>query len=516
LNEQPLKPSKRTGFLAGALGGLLMTLVLLALRFTVDVQILTEVMADWLTGLLPATVFEWFIQALQFNAKRLLFVGIFLGQIGVGGLLGVAYVRKWPNAGSDKGSILRALVIAACIWFLLAAVVTPLMGAGPFGTELPGGALVYSGVLAFAVAVFAFTLTQFTVLARTNQAQDSSRRAFMRKVAIFGGMAIVGGFAVQTILSNLGRLAPAVSGRRSRGVLSNEVTSNEDFYVVAKSSITPNIVAEDWKLTISGEGVGSPQTITYDQLVAMPSFEEYVTLTCISNMIGGDLISNALWKGVRLSYILDLCEMDPTVERLSFWAADGYYDSFPIDVARRDEVMVAYEMNGVPLPKEHGYPARIIVPGLYGMENVKWLTEIEPKPADFRGFWQKRGWADTAVIKTMSRIDMPASRDNVPVDEVEVAGVAFAGKRGISKVEVSLDDGRTWREAGFEPALSDYSWVIWRLPWNDAMPGEPALKVRATDGDGALQTAERTGNVPSGATGYHRVQVFLTEPEATT
>ena len=165
---------------------------------------------------------------------------------------------------------------------------------------------------------------------------------------------------------------------------------------------------------------GGIVTLTYADLLAMPAIEEYVTLTCISNMVGGDLISTALWKGVPLRLVLDRAGIGEGTERVSFRAADGYIDSFPYDVAVRDEVIVAYEMNGVPLPFAHGFPARIIVPGLYGMENVKWLIKIAPEDADFRGYWQRRGWADTAIIKTISRIDTPGRRAKIPA--IETAG----------------------------------------------------------------------------------------------
>lgn len=516
--EQPIaSPSRRAGFVAGALGGLLMTLVLVALRFSLNAQIITEIMADWFTRLLPSSVFDFFIEQMGFNAKRMLFVLIFLGQIGVGGLIGMAYVRYEAEAGYADGLVTRAAVLTGIIFAALVFIVTPVLGAGVLGNALPDGAVAYSGGLLFAVAAFSLTLTQVTALAeRSGGVQyNASRRDFVQKAAIFSVIVVVGGVAIQTILTNLSRLAPSISGRRGAGVLSTPVTPNDEFYVVGKSAVLPSLEADTWELVIQGEGVGNPVRLTYAQLLAMPSIEEYVTLTCISNPTGGDFISNALWKGVPLKHILELAQFEPTTERVGFWAADGYFDSFPYEIAMRDEVIVAYQMNGVPLPTEHGAPARIIVPGLYGMENVKWLIKMEPVADSFRGFWQRRGWQDTAVIKTMSRVDTPASRGRVPVDLVEVAGVAFAGKRGIKRVEVSVDDGKTWRDAQFEAPLSEFTWVIWRLDWPDVMPSDPYILVRATDGTGATQTEKKQGNQPSGPTGYHRVHVFIEEPSPT-
>ena len=493
-----------------------MTLVLVALRFIFEAEVMTEVMADWLTSLLPIAVFDFFLDQLQFNAKRLLFVLIFIGQIGVGGLIGMAYVRLSTDAGREEGATKRALLLALGIWLILALVVTPIMGVGFFGSQLPDGALIYSAPLLFAVGAYSLTLTQMLALAGRSGGirYNASRRDFIQKAAIFSGIVLVGGFAIQTIVSNIGRLAPSFSGRR-RGVLSTPVTPNDEFYAVAKSYVTPVIEIGDWALELERPNDGGVVNLTYADLLAMPAIEEYVTLTCISNLIGGDLISNALWKGVPLRLVLERAGIGEGTERVSFHAADGYVDSFPYDVAKRDEVIVAYEMNGVPLPVSHGFPARIIVPGLYGMENVKWLTKIAPVTADFRGYWQQRGWADTAMIKTMSRIDTPETRGRIPTNEIEVAGVAFAGKRGIQRVEVSVDRGGTWRDAIFEEPLSDYAWVIWRLEWADPMPDHIEIVVRATDGTGVVQESRPKTNHPSGATGYHKIQVSLIEPSPT-
>ena len=516
MGAESMGPSKRTGFLAGALSGLLMTLLLTAFRFIFDTQIITEVMADWLTRVMPARLFDFFLEQLQFNAKRLLFGLIFLGQIGVGGLIGMLYARADADSAYWDKSVQRAMIITVPTWLVLVLAVTPVMGAGLFGTNLLGGAMTYSGALLLAVGAYGFTLTHLLALLgeRDSGAQHSqSRREFLRKAGVFSVIVLVGGFALQTILTNLSRLTPAISGRR-KGELSTVVTPNDEFYVVAKSAVVPSIDADDWTLHFGGD-VTNAVDLTYAELLAMPAVEQYVTLTCISNDVGGDLISNALWKGVPLKLLLERAGLPEGTDRLGFYAADGYFDSFPLDVAMRDEVIVAYQMNGVPLPAEHGFPARIIVPGLYGMEHVKWLVKIEPVASSFRGFWQQRGWADTAVIKTSSRIDIPADRARVPRNLVDVAGVAFAGTRGVLKVEVSTDDGKSWRETDFEPALSPYAWVIWHLDWPEPPLGRSDLLVRATDGTGAVQPRPSKHNLPAGPEGYHEVAFSVTEPSPT-
>lgn len=513
---QRASPSAKSAFLAGSLGGLLMTLVLLGLRFTFDAQVITEVTADWLTSLLPIAVFDFFLNQLQFNAKRLLLVLIFLGQIGVGGLIGMAYARLSMESAYEEGATKRGLFLAFATWLVLVLAVTPIIGAGFFGAQLPEGALTYSAPLLFAVGAYSLTLTQVLALAGRSGGirYNASRRDFLQKAAVFSGIALVGGLAIQSIVTNLSRLAPSISTRRP-GVLATPITPNDEFYTVAKSYVTPRIGIEEWSLEIQRPNDAGVVNLTYADLLAMPAIEEFVTLTCISNLIGGDLISTALWKGVPLRLVLERAGIGEGTERVSFRAADGYIDSFGYDVAIRDEVIVAYEMNGEPLPFSHGFPARIIVPGLYGMENVKWIIKIAPEAAEFRGYWQRRGWADTAVIKTMSRIDTPGRRSRIPANEVEVAGVAFAGKRGIERVEVSVDGGETWKDANVDDPLSEFTWVIWRLDWPDPMPAKIEIVVRATDGEGGIQESRLTNNHPSGATGYHHVEVSITEPAPT-
>ena len=264
---------------------------------------------------------------------------------------------------------------------------------------------------------------------------------------------------------------------------------------------------QGWILEIDGE-VEVPYWVDYQQLVTMPSVEEYVTLECISNLVGGDLISNAKWRGVPLRAFLERARLKPGVVDIAFYAQDGYSESIPLEMAMRDEVMVAYEMNGEPLPSKHGFPARLIVPGYFGLKHVKWLTKIEPVVHDFRGYWQQRGWTDVPWVKTFSRIDVPSHESVIEGGTVSLGGVAFAGDRGISNVEVSVDGGATWTAAdSISEPLSPYTWVIWRaeLP---APGAEFGVRVRATDGEGAVQTAEVAKSLPSGATGHHAIRLM--------
>jgi hypothetical protein len=191
-----------------------------------------------------------------------------------------------------------------------------------------------------------------------------------------------------------------------------------------------------------------------------------------------------------------------------FEAEDDYTDSIPLERAMAPEPMLVWQMNGVPLPRFHGTPVRLIVPGIYGMKNVKWLTKITVSNEDYQGFWQQRGWSDPAIVKTASRFDVPGDRDLLAIGRTTIGGVAFGGDRGISAVEVSFDGGDTWQEATIRenPSPGGLSWVIWDLMW-DAKQGSYDLVVRATDGTGEVQTDEHAPELPDGSSGWHRIQV---------
>jgi hypothetical protein len=243
----------------------------------------------------------------------------------------------------------------------------------------------------------------------------------------------------------------------------------------------------------------------------MDRIEEFITLSCVSNEVGGDLVGNALWSGVALTDLLDLAGARSDATQIVGRSVDGWTAGFPTAVATDGRpAMVAVTMNGEPLPVEHGFPARLIVPGLYGyVSATKWLTEIELTTWDaFDGYWIPRGWAKEGPIKTQSRIDVPRPGATLATGPTPIAGVAWAPGRGIDRVEVRVDEG-PWESARLSDALSEHTWVQWAHTW-DATPGAHRLQVRATDGDGHTQTAELAPPAPSGATGYHTVRVEVT------
>lgn len=314
---------------------------------------------------------------------------------------------------------------------------------------------------------------------------------------------------------------PGFEDPRLTPLLDSEVTPTYLFYRIDINPIVPEVDAATWALTVKGQ-VNNPFSINYEQIKAMPSVEEYATLQCVSNKIGGDLISTALWKGVRLKDILSKAQLRPGAKYIAFRCYDGYDVGIPLERGLLEGTILAYDMNLAPLTAEHGYPVRAIVPGLYGMMNPKWITEIEVVDDIYEGYWQRNGWTNDAREATHSFIAIPGQaqiRDRfmnldllninpIPGQRLPIAGVAFAGDRGISKVEVSTDGGVTWKSASIKDPLSNYTWVLWTTGFTpSAGPGNYKIVVRATDKTGKVQTVNIRPPFPDGATGYHMINI---------
>ncbi|MFL6510954.1 MAG: molybdopterin-dependent oxidoreductase [Nitrososphaera sp.] len=300
--------------------------------------------------------------------------------------------------------------------------------------------------------------------------------------------------------------------------VASELTPNDKFYRIDTNIIVPSVDANAWRLNVKGLVRNGPQQYTYDELKAMPSVSEYATLECISDKVDGDLISTAYWKGVSLKSVLEKAQVLPEAVYIVFRCSDGYDVGIPLDRGLMDGTILAYEMNGVPLPAEHGFPVRAIVPGIYGMMNAKWITEIELVDAVYEGFWQRRGWANNAKYQTHSKIVFPGDTLQNRFEEIlstntattgtksPIAGIAFAGERGISKVEVSTDGGKSWQSASIKDPLSNNCWALWALNWVPQNKGKYNIVVRATDKAGNTQTSEIREIYPNGSTGYHSVE----------
>lgn len=310
------------------------------------------------------------------------------------------------------------------------------------------------------------------------------------------------------------RAVPKGAGPRIPG-LSPFVTPTADFYRVDTALVVPRVDATTWRLRVHGRGVTRPLTLSYDDLLRRPLVERDITLTCVSNEVGGPYVGNARWIGVRLSDLLAECGVRPPskggpADQLVARSVDGMTIGSPVeDVMDGRDALLALGMNGEPLPFAHGFPVRMVVPGLYGFVSAcKWIEDIELTTFDaYDPYWVKRGWARKAPVKTQSRIDTPKPFARPTAGTVMVAGVAWAQHRGINKVEVRVDDG-PWQEARLAAEDTSDTWRQWTFPWQ-ATKGGHTLTVRATDRTGAVQTERRTRTIPDGADGWHSVVVTV-------
>jgi DMSO/TMAO reductase YedYZ molybdopterin-dependent catalytic subunit len=495
---------------AAALAGAAAALVAAALATTVRPRIPFPVIAvaERVATTTPGGIATFFIELLQHLALPLTVLLTALALLGVTWALG-----RWllvPFA--DRLGALPAAILAALpLWIVAVSAFEPdatTVSRAAFAVALGACAL-------FGAAVTARVWRRLTADPPLADPEDASRRTAVRAVVVGGGAFALGWLQLGRVLfprPNPGRLplaatpsvtvpppAPSPAFDAIPG-LAPRVTANPDFYVVDEEIVDPDIDPATWTLSIGGL-VERPYTLTYDQLLAKPLVEQYATLECISNEIGGDLISNGRWTGARLADLLEPAGIGAGAVEVVFRAVGGYSDSLPLGDALRPVTLIAVGLNGSTLPREHGFPARVLAPGYYGMKQPKWLLSIEVVDQPYTGYWERRGWIKDAVVRTMSRADTEDESSPTWV----IAGVAFAGDRGISKVEVSFDDGVAWQPAELEAQLSDLTWRRWKLVVTPN--GADHALVRAVDGDGQPQIAQESPPHPSGATGYMRVNL---------
>lgn len=539
------------GFLAGLLAGILASALMLILNMALGGISLPEVFGSAITQLMPASVFDSLHKLIGVDAKRDLFYIILVGQCLVfaliGGLSNIgAGVPRLAWASNSLGQLLWPVggILAFLLWILTGLVFLPLTGAGILGDRLSIG--IFNTALSLAIvglvfgALFVFFQNWFmlrrlraqgTAEADSVEEADSSRRAVLRRGIAVLGLGTVGVLAWRFITAGVGGAAANVPVTRlvqrykSKIVpppipkygdvlpmpnLSTEITANEQYYVVSKNLVSdPKVNANGWSLKLYG-AVEQPYTLSYDALQAIPMKKQYESMMCISNEVGGSYMSNALWEGIPLADLLTRGGGVKTgATKVVLHAADDYSDSIHLTKALEPTTLVALRMNGVQLPQGHGFPARLLVPGIYGMKHVKWITGIEVVDSDFQGYWQQRGWSDPAAIRMTSRIDTPLTGARVAANkQTDIAGVAFSGNKGISQVDVSLDGGQTWETATLKRPLSALTWVLWELPWQPK-PGQYTIVARAIDMEGNVQNPNEAPPAPDGSSGYHSILVTV-------
>jgi DMSO/TMAO reductase YedYZ molybdopterin-dependent catalytic subunit len=536
------------GFFAGVLAGIAMLLTMALLRLFLGWPTPTELIFD---RIFPLLTVEFFIGSLVraggYTPLKLQGVfGALAGQVIVAGLGGVIYAfyleRRDRRASGQpiSSSLLDArgwpLIIPGVLiaTVLFVGLLWPTLSTNYRG--LPPG---IAHVIASFEMLISFSLCGVGImffhglLSRQPHAADVDEKAIAfgrsvgrrRFVALGIGAALA--LALGSTLRRLFRMGTfSYDGRQYGGPKVQKITPirpDDEFYQVSKNLVDPDVARKSWRLDIVGQ-VENPRVYSFADIAAMPAVEQETTLLCISYGVGSGLCSNAIWKGVPLPTLLAQVKPKPNVTTVLFRAADGYYETFRFEKAMEETTLVAYEMNGEPLPRRHGFPLRLIVPGLYGEKNPKWLTRIELlDEADGRlhrrhgcGFYKEQGWGRQGdSVPTHSRFDAPQVRGDhfeAPFQTgkaVEVRGMAFGGDRGISKVEISSDDGETWDDAEITKPGSKLSWSLWSYEWVPDEEGETMLVVRATDGNGNLQISEYRDQVPDGATGLHRVRAFV-------
>ncbi len=536
------KRSFWTGFIAALAAGAIATGIMLVLSVSFDGVSLPETFGSDLTALMPPPLFDYLHQIIGGDAKHYLFYGIIVGQCLVFALSGGLY-----NSLVDKQNrVLQwfdGLLLALILWLFAGVILLPLSGAGVFGANLSTG--LSKGLLSLAIVgiVFGslFVIFQHWLATRTsrqNAALSSmntvdqdyspevfSRRNLLKNGAIATGIVLAGVVAWRFITGGTSSSNVPVNQLLERfkskivppptpnyGVikpvqfLSPEITSNEQFYQVSKNLFSdPTVNGNTWHLTVDGQ-VNNPFTLNYQELLALPMKQQYESLMCISNNVGGQYMSNALWEGIPLADLLQRAGVKTGATKIVFHAADDYTDSIHLTKALEPSTLLATRMNGNALPQEHGFPVRMLVPGIYGMKHCKWLTRIEVVNYNYQGYWQQRGWSDAALVRMTSRIDTPLTGSSIKANQTTyIAGVAFSGNKGISEVDVSTDAGQTWQRAILKQPLSGFTWVLWELAWQPPKAGSYTVIARAIDLEGNVQDPNEEPPLPNGSSGYHSI-----------
>ncbi len=519
------------GIFVGLVGALVMTALMALFRIALGISPPAELLGD---RVVPTLDVRQFIDLIikyggPNQLKQIPIKASIAGQIGVGVLFGVIYsaVVK-ESAGQNLFRIgrlnlsrLGVAFVSSLVFVLWAATIVylwPVLESNYRGLPpTPARVLILIAILLSYTSYGITLLFGYHALngpmGQVETTASGERLRMGRRAVLVGGVGVVAAASGMGLIRALYHRATfSYDGTRYHSADAQYIVPADRFYTVTKNIIDPIVQKPIWRLEIGGL-VDHPHTYTFDELTSRTPVTQDTTLECISNGVSDGLMSNAAWTGVPMRDLLNDAGLKSGIKRVLLRAVDGYTDTIPLDKAMEPTTLVAYRMNGQPLPHHHGYPVRIIVPGRFGEKNVKWVTRIEPVGEEIKGYYESQGWGPTFIPATNSRFDFPFNDQTLSLASdlpVQTRGVAFAGDRGISKVEISIDDGKSWSAAVIDPQGSNLTWRLWHLDWTPSRAGDYRLWVRATDGTGAVQSKEHYDIVPDGASGFHRITVHIT------
>ena len=508
------------GLLAGLIAAIAMTVVMLLLAcFGVATPL--AIIGDRLSVFIPPGPFLSIMGKVggYNHLKQLGVESTMAGQLVVGAIAGAVFgffIRRDPARRATLATI-GAFVLFPI--FAATVALWPVLGTSYRGFPIPVARLVTLLGFALSVLVFERALVagfRFLTQRKVEGEAGEFSPAIGRRTLILGGLGLIvagGGIA---LLRKLYRAATfSYDGTQYKGRIVQPITPNDLFYCVTKNVIDPRVDVDLWHLEVDGL-VQNRATYRFQDMKGFSAIEQETTLMCISNGLDAGLISNAVWKGLSLRDLIDPAAPLSNATRVRLCGVDNYTDTIPLEKAMEPTTLLAYEMNGKELPHRHGYPLRAIVPGYFGEKHVKWLTRIELTTDKAKGFYEAQGWGPDFITPTRSRIDVPDHDTRFSVRElrgpIEVKGIAYGGDRGIARVELSFDDGKTWDDADIYYAGGDLAWSLWSAHdgWMPDGPGDYTIVVRATDGEGAVQEWEEDRSPFSGATGFHKIVVHVT------
>ncbi|MEO5720128.1 MAG: molybdopterin-dependent oxidoreductase [Chthoniobacterales bacterium] len=516
---QPLSGWKcaGAGALAGLLAGIVMTVGMLLLAQIFGLATPMVLLGDRLSVFIPADAFLQLMGRVggYNHMKQLGVSSVMGGQLLLGALGGMVYGllargRKRPALSVGLFTVLPLLAVTVALW--------PVLGTHYGGLPIPTATVVTILGLLVSFVLFERTLS-LSYAGMTGRPRSVPPTAeysppIGRRALLVGGLGLILAGGGAGLLRKLFRVATfSYDGTQYRGRDVQAITPNEEFYCVTKNVIDPRVNAAVWRLEVTGL-VGKERRFDLAELLALPAVTQETTLMCISNGLDAGLMSNAVWKGVSMGALLAAAGGPlPAARKVKLHGVDNYTDTFPLEKALEPTTLLAYEMNGARLPDRHGFPMRAIVPGYFGEKHVKWITRIELATEEAEGFYEKQGWGPDFTVPTRTRVDQPAHDDWIALADLRapvlVKGVAFGGDRGISRVEFTADDGRTWADARLDYPGTRLTWALWSFDWRPPGAGDHVLWARATNGDGVVQTFDPKREFKSGTSGFHKIVVHI-------